>query len=112
MIRAINSLPWGWAVFAYAVLGWGLISVVLFLIRYVTNLPWTSTQEGRHLVSMTVSIGAFFLLYLIQAFVPDFAGRQYILIVLLVGLVANCTWRWVLLERHLAERRRAARGED
>lgn len=112
MIRAIHSLPWGWTVFAYAVLGWGLLTVALFLIRYTTNLPWASTQEGRHLVSMTTSIGAFFLLYLIQAFVPDFPGRQYILVVLLVGLVTNCTWRWVLLERHLAERRRTDRGED
>lgn len=106
MIHAINSLPVGWTIFAYGVLGWGLFTVLAFLVRYTTNLPWTHTEEGRHLVAMSASIGAFFLIYFVQAFVPDFAGRRYLLIHLLVALVANCTWRWILLERHLAARRR------
>jgi hypothetical protein len=106
MIRAIHSLPWGWALFAYAVLGIGAFSTLAFIVRYMTNLPWRSTKEGRHLLAMTVSVSAFFVLYLVQAFVPDWPGRQYLLIVLLVSLVANCVWRWILLERHLAARRR------
>src|SRR5262245_35684260 len=106
MIRAINSMPLGWTIFAYVVLGWGFVSVVLFVVRYVTNLPWSKSEEGRHLVALSVSIGAFFLLYLIQAFVPEFTGRKYLLVLLLVGLVANCTWRWLLLEKYLRSRRR------
>lgn len=108
MIRAINSLPLGWMIFAYVVLGWGLVAVLLFLVRYTTNLPWTQTEEGRHLVAMSSNVGAFFLLYLIQAFVPNIPGRAYILVALLVALVATCTWRWVILEKRLAARRRSA----
>lgn len=110
MIRVIHSLPLGWQIFAYAVLAWGLISVALFLGRYMTSLPWASTPEGRHLVAMSGNIGAFFLVYLVQAVWPELPGRSLILIVLLVGLVVSCTWRWILLERHLAERRRARYG--
>lgn len=109
MIRAINSLPWGWSLFAYLVLGLGAFSVAAFIVRYVTNLPWRVTEEGRHLVAMSGNILAFFVLYLVQAFVPDWPGRQITLIVLLVLLVANCVWRWWLLERHLA---RSRRGEE
>lgn len=108
MIRAINSLPLGWTIFAYIVLGWGLFVVLLFLARYVVKLPWTQTEEGKHLVAMSSSVGAFFLLYVIQAFVPNIPGRAYIMVVLLVALVVTCTWRWVILEKRLAVLRRAA----
>lgn len=111
MIRAINTLPLGWMIFAYALLVIGAVSVLGFLLRYVTNLPWTRTEEGRHLVAMSSSVGAFFVIYLIQLFVPDWSWRPKLMVVLLVGLVANCVWRWVLLEKHLRDRRRARRAE-
>lgn len=111
MIRVIHSLPLGWQIFAYILLGWGLVSVLLFVGRYMTSLPWASTPEGRHLVAMTANIGAFFLVYLVQAVWPSLPFREQILIGLLVGLVANCTWRWILLERHLRERHRARRRD-
>lgn len=106
MIRAINSLPLGWTIFAYVVLGWGLLAVLLFLVRYTANLPWSHSEEGRHLVAMSANVGAFFLLYVIQAFVPNIPGRGYILMTLLVGLVGTCTWRWIILEKRLAALRR------
>lgn len=108
MIRAINSLPWAVTLFAYGVLAWGLLVVLLFIGRYAAKLRWRSTEEGRHLVAMSGSVGAFFVLYLVQAFVPDIPGRPWILVSLLVILVAVCTWRWILLEKHLRARRRAA----
>lgn len=109
MIKAINSMPTGWSIFAYIVLGIGAVSVAGFLVRYMANLPWRSTEEGRHLVAMSASVGAFFAVYLVQAFIPDWPGRAYVMVALLVALVANCVWRWVMLERHLARRRRATR---
>lgn len=109
MIRAINSLPLGWALFAYGVLGWGLVVVCLFLTRYMIELGWRTTEEGRHLVAMSANVGAFFLIYVIQLFIPDWSWRPILMLVLLVALVVNCTWRWVLLEKHLKIRRRAAR---
>lgn len=106
MIHTVNSLPRVWSLFAYGVLMWGLIVGLLFVTRYVFTLPWRRTAEGRHLVSMTMSIVAFFLIYLVQAVVPDWWWRPYLMVVLLVALVANLTWRWIMLERHLRVRRR------
>lgn len=111
MINTVRSLPLVWELLAYGVLGWGLVAVLLFLGRYTTSLPWASTPEGRHLVAMSGNIGAFFAVYLVQAVWPGLPGRRYILIVLLAGLVASCTWRWLLLERHLRERRRQQHRE-
>lgn len=108
MIRAIRSLPLGWEIAAYVALAWGLLVVVVFIARYMTKLGWRRTEEGRHLVAMSASVGAFFLVYLIQAFIPDWWWRPYLLVVLLFALVANCTWRWILLEKHLRRRRRGA----
>lgn len=106
MIHTMQSLPFLWELFAYLVLGWGLLVVLLFLGRYMTRLPWTSTPEGRHLVAMSANIGAFFLVYLVQAVWPDMPGRRYIMLGLLLVLVANCTSRWLLLERYLRRRKR------
>ena len=110
MINAVRTLPVFWELVAYGVLGWGLLAVLLFLGRYTTSLPWTSTPEGRHLVAMSANIGAFFLVFLVQAAWPGLPGRRYILLALLLGLVASCTWRWIMLERHLAERRQPGYG--
>lgn len=110
MIHTMRSLPLVWELVAYGVLGWGLLAVLLFLGRYTTNLPWFSSEEGRHLVAMSANIGAFFVVYLVQA-VWEFPGRGVVMLVLLVGLVASCTWRWLLLERHLRERRQARQAQ-
>lgn len=106
MITVIRSLPLPWAITAYVVLGWGLVVVMLFVGRYTASLPWYTSEEGRHLVAMSANIGAFFLVYLAQVIWPDMPFRRQILIGLLVLLVANCTWRWIMLERCLAGRRR------
>lgn len=111
MIRAINSLPLGWMLFSYGLLVWGLVVIVAFLTRYMIKLGWRRTEEGRHLVAMSANVGAFFLIYIIQIFIPDWSWRPLLMVVLLVGLVVNCTWRWWLLEKHLRERREAQAGE-
>jgi hypothetical protein len=110
MIRAINSLPGGWEVAAYTALAWGLIVALTFLVRYMWNLPWRSTEEGRHIVAFTASVAAFYLLYVVQSLIRDWWFRPYLLVILLFALTANLTWRWIILEKHLAARRRTRRA--
>ncbi len=105
MSQTIRSLPPVWAAVAYALLGLGVLFTFGFIARYVTNLPWSRTEEGRHLVAMSANVGAFFVLYSVLAVWPDFPGRNAIRMTLFVVLVANCGRRWWLLERYLRERR-------
>lgn len=111
MIREIQALPPLWFALAYGALVLGLVFVVAFIGRYTATLPWTRTEEGRHLVAMSATVGAFFALYLLLAVWPELPGRSVIRLGLLLVLVGNCGWRYALLERHLRERRRAARRD-
>lgn len=111
MLRDIQALP-GWAsIFGYAVLALGLVFIVGFITRYLILTGWHSiSEEGRHLIAMSANIGAFFVIYLVIAVWPELP-RWLIMSLrlgLLVGLVANCGWRWSLLERY--HRRRARRN--
>lgn len=103
MLRDIQALP-GWAaVFGYAVLALGLIFVVGFLVRYRMIATWQGlTEEGKHLIAMSANIGAFFVVYLVIAVWPELPRWlvSSLRLGLLVGLVANCGWRWWLLERY------------
>jgi len=103
VIRAIQVLPWYLSMFGYVLLAIGLIEIVGFIIRYVTNFH-RRTEEGRHLIAMSANIGAFFAVYLVQLIWPEIPGRSFILLGLLLFLVINCGRRWYLLERHLRER--------
>lgn len=105
MNKDIATLPLVWQVLAYCLLGLGLLFVVGFILRYTTNLPWKIHEEGKHLVAMSANVGAFFVLYIGLGLFPEFPGRAAVRLGLLVALVANCGWRWVLLEKHLRERK-------
>lgn len=109
MNSTINELPLGWKLFALGMLVLGVVFVFGFIIRYVTHLPWASTKEGRHLVAMSANVGGFLVLYLVLAAWPDMPYRNVVRLTLFTVLITNCGWRWWLLERHLAERREAAR---
>lgn len=105
MNRDIQSLPPVWSLVAYILLGLGVVAVAWFLGRYMTKLPWAQTEEGRHLVAFSASVGAFFVLYLLLAVWPTLPGRSVIRFTLLTALIVNCWWRVWLLEKHLRERR-------
>lgn len=105
MIRAIQALPWYLSFLGYALLAIGLIEIIGFIFRYVTNFH-SRTEEGKHLIAMSANLGAFFLVYLVQLVWPTMPARPYILLGLLIYLVVNCGRRWQLLERHLRERKR------
>jgi len=100
VIKEIQTLPlWG-QILGYGLLILGTVFVAGFLIRYRHFTPWPNlTEEGRHLIAMSANIGAFFVVYLALIIWPEFPGRSFIRIGLLVGLVANCGWRWRLLEK-------------
>jgi predicted permease len=106
MIRDIQALPVWASVLAYTVLALGLVFVTGFILRYVVKLPWSDSEEGRHLVAMSANIGAFFVVYLLLAIWPELPGRSAIRIGLLFLLVGNCGWRWWLLEKYLREHKR------
>jgi hypothetical protein len=104
MTRAIQQLPWYLSVIGYALMAIGLIEIVGFIFRYMTNFHGR-TEEGKHLIAMSANLGAFFLVHLVQLVWPALPGRPYILLGLLIYLVVNCGRRWQLLERHLRERK-------
>jgi hypothetical protein len=111
MIRDIQELPWWAEVLGYGLLSLGLVFVLGFLVRYRMINTWvTLTEEGKHLVAMSANIGAFFVVYLVLAIWPDLPRWlvSMIRLTLLVGLVLNCGWRWLLLERY---RRRGTRSD-
>ncbi len=111
MNQQISTMPQPWATIAYVLLGLVWLSCGLFLVRYTRRLPWAGTSEGRHLVAMSANVFCFATLYIVRAIWPDFPGRGAVLFVLLVGLTINTVWRLVLLEKHLRERKRAARAD-
>jgi hypothetical protein len=104
MVRAVSALPLGWKLFALLLLVLGTLSTLMFIGRYVTTLPWYKSSEGRHLIAMTGSVAAFFLVYVIQLIIPDWSWRPYLMLALLLALVAVCIWRYFLLERYLRNR--------
>lgn len=108
MIRTINALGTIGQITGTVLLAWLFVVTALFVLRYVTTLPWYASEEGRHLVAMTANIWAFAAIYLVQLLWPEIPDRlrQWLLLSLLVIFVGNCTWRWVMLERHLRRRRK------
>lgn len=112
MIHAIQQLPWYLSDLGYVLLGTGLLFSVAFIVLYATQLRnERKTEEGKHLQAMTINIGAFFAVYIVQAIVPDFPGRSLIMLALLLFLVINLGRRLYLLLAHLRERRKARRVE-
>lgn len=100
MNAQLSAYPWPWNLVAYSILGIGWLSVVVFLVWYTRVEPWFSTDVGRHLVSFSASVGAFFTLYLLLALFPDLPGKGAIRFVLLIAIVANCVWRLVLFAHY------------
>jgi magnesium-transporting ATPase (P-type) len=102
----IADLPLGWKIVMWSIILLGIVFVFGFLIDYMTRMNWRQYAEGKHLVSVSANLGAFFVLFLILAIWPDFPGRGLIRLVLLIAIVANCGWRWRLFRKNLKEHRR------
>lgn len=110
MTRDIQALPLWAQIFGYGLLALGLVFAVVFLVRYRMITAWRQlTEEGRHLVAMTANLGAFFVVQLVISVWPDLPREltMTLRLSLMVGLVANLGWRWLMLERY---RRRARRN--
>jgi hypothetical protein len=99
MSRDIDALPLWAKLLAYGVLGVGWVASVWFIARYGATRPWFRSEIGRHLMAMSVAVGAFFTLYLVLAVWPTFPGRTVIRFVLLILLVAAVVWRSIIFER-------------
>lgn len=112
MNSTISELPVVWKLIALGLLALGIVFAFGFLGRYVTKLPWSSTEEGRHLVAMSANVGLFLVLYAVLAAWPDMPYRNVVRLTLFTVLVGNLGWRWWLLEKHLRERDRARRDAD
>lgn len=110
MVRAVSALPLGWKIFALLLLVVGTLSTLMFIGRYVATLPWYKSAEGRHLIAMTGSVAAFFLVYVIQLLIPDWSWRPYLMLALLLVLVVVCVWRYFMLEHYLRTRHRKDRS--
>lgn len=100
MNAQLSAYPWPWNFVAYSILGIGWLATVIFVVWYVRTEPWYNSEVGKHLVSFSCSVGAFFTLYLILAIFPDMPGKGIVRLVLLVALVANCVWRLVIFAKH------------
>lgn len=105
MNQTIAELPLAWKLVAFGLLILGTVFVFGFLGRYMTTLPWSSTEEGRHLVAMSANVGGFLLLYTVLAVWPDMPYRNIVRLALFVVLIGNCGRQWWLLEKHLRARR-------
>jgi len=106
--RDVEALPLWAKLIAYGVLGVGWVASVVFIAWYGSTRPWFHSEMGRHLMSMSVSVGAFFTLYLALAIWPEFPGRTVIRFVLLIALVATVVWRLVIFAKQDHRDRRAS----
>lgn len=99
MSRDVEALPLWAKLIAYAVLGTGWLASAWFIARYGTTRPWFGSEVGRHLMAMSISVGAFFTLYLALAIWPEFPGRTVIRFALLILLVTTVVWRAIIFEK-------------
>lgn len=99
MSRDVEALPLWAKLIAYGVLGIGWVASVVFILWYGRTRPWFQSEMGRHLMAMSVSVGAFFTLYLVLAIWPEFPGRTVIRFVLLIALVATVVWRLAIFAK-------------
>jgi hypothetical protein len=94
----IDSLPIWLSAVAYAILVLGVVFVVGFIVDYTVHTRHID-GIGRHMVAMSANVGAFFVLYLLLALLPDLPGRGFIRFTLLIAIVANSGWRWRLYRK-------------
>lgn len=110
MNTSITAYPLGWQIFAYTLLGLGVVGCWGFLIRYTATYDWWRNEEGAHIAGFSGALGLFLTFYAVVAVWPSLPARGAIRIVLFVLLVSVIWWRWLLFERTRFHRRRAEKG--
>lgn len=99
MNSAITTYPIFWQVFAYVLLGLGLVGCWGFLARYTWTYSWWRSEEGSHIAAFSAALGLFLTFYVLVAVWPNLPGRGAIRLALFVLLVSVILWRWWLFER-------------
>jgi hypothetical protein len=84
-----------------------------FVGYYATTYRWWLTEIGRHLITMSSIVGAFYLYFLVFLVWPALPGRAVIRFALFVALTATLVWRLAVFSRHrLAERTERQNGPE
>jgi hypothetical protein len=63
----ITAYPLGWQIFAYVLLGLGLVGCGGFLLRYTLTYNWWKTEEGSHIAAFSGALGLFLTFYALVA---------------------------------------------
>jgi hypothetical protein len=99
-------LGWGYEAALRVILAGGCVA---FIIRYWMTNKWWKNDFGRHLVSMSASLGLLGLFSLAVLVWPDLPARGLIRMVLFTLLASAVLWRIVVFERYQKARKREIR---
>ncbi|MGW3992344.1 putative phage holin [Amycolatopsis sp. NPDC004772] len=80
-------------------LSFGALGSWLFVVRYMISFKWWSTELGRHMITFSANVGAWFTYFLAVIIWPDLPGKTAIRTVLFIVLVFAVWWRVVMFER-------------
>jgi hypothetical protein len=95
----MTALPTWLQVVYYFLLGVGALAGWGFVIRYMMTFKWYTTELGRHLITFSTCVSAWFLYFLIILIWPDLPGKTAIRTILFVALDFAIVWRLVMFER-------------
>ena len=96
-------LGWPFEVALRIILAGGCVA---FIVRYSMTNRWWKNVFGRHLISMSASLGALGLFSLLVLVWPGMPGRGVIRMVLFTLLALTVVWRVVVFERYQRARKR------
>lgn len=110
MTSWLASLPTGYRVLVYLLLGEGIVACWAFVVLYSLSFRWWRNAVGRHLVALSACLGALLSFYGLLVFWPDLPGKDAIRGVLFLSLIAVINQRlWVFGRYDLARRREQRR---
>ncbi len=106
-----SPLPLGWAyeVALRAIVAGGCVA---FVIWYWISYKWWRNDFGRHLMSMSASLGSLATFSLIVWVWPNLPGRGLIRMVLFTLLAMAVVWRLVVFGRVERAKKSANRASD
>jgi len=104
------QFPLGW-VYEVALRAILSLGCVVFIVRYWMTNRWWKNDFGRHLMSMSASLGLLGIFSLLVWVWPSMPARGLTRMVLFTLLASAVVWRVVVFERyHLAMRRERRSG--
>lgn len=99
MSNLLTSLPIGWRVVMYVLLGVGDLGCWGFVLLYTRTYKWWKNQFGQHLVAFSACLGLFLTYFTARLFWPEMPWRMPIVMSLFVLLDVAIVWRVVLFWR-------------